>query len=61
MTYCTCPHCHYTYCPAVGPHRYLCPECRRVYTMFPSSFESRVRATGAAFKMQMARILKTRP
>lgn len=58
MTRATCPYCQNPYCPAIGQNRYLCPNCRRVYTRHPTSFESGVKATSTLFRIRMAKILE---
>ena len=58
MTYATCPTCGNLHCPRVGHNQYLCPRCGKVRTYYPASFESGVKATAAAFRLRLARILE---
>ena len=58
MTRATCPYCHNRHCPNIGGSQYLCARCGRVYTYYPPSFESKVKATSTVFLMRLARILE---
>lgn len=58
MNHETCPRCGEKFCPAVGPHRFLCTRCGSEFVRYPTSFESQVKAVGAAFRLGLAKILK---
>ena len=58
MTRATCPYCHNRHCPSIGGSQYLCARCGRVYTFYPTRFESQVKATSTVFLMRLARIME---